>query len=905
MARRVAIVPHTHWDREWYEPFESFRLRLVDVLDELVPLLERDPSYAHFLLDGQLAMVDDYLQVRPEEEPRVRALAASQRLTVGPWYVLMDEFLVSGETIVRNLQAGMARAAELGGAMEVGYLPDMFGHVAQMPQILTLAGLHHAVVWRGVPSEVDRSAFWWEAPDGSTVRAEYLPTGYSNGAAVPDDAEALVRRLTEYVATIEPFVLDTVLVMNGTDHQAPQRWLGRVVAEANAMQDDLVLEVTSLPAYLAGAPTTGLPHWSGELRSGHRANVLMGVASNRVDVKQAAAATERSLERRAEPYAALFGNPERRPQRLLDIAWREVVRNSAHDSICACSVDAVVDAVLGRFAGARAIADGIADRALADLAASLPGTGPTVVNPSARTRHDLVEIVITGDAPPEVQTLEEVGSAFGIPRGLGTLTLDAGTVRSIIALLPEGTRVDDHTWIHDVRVAEDGEGLDITIALGAEERAGVDVSGVRSDLVARLEARPDAPVRIRLDQPPTRTVLARVGPVPGYGWQPAVPAPIEHPVRSERPTGPGGPLVMANGLVEVVVDPATGTFAVDGIVGFGRIVDDGDLGDSYNYSPPGTDIVVDTADRVIVLDGDHGPLRATATIQATYTWPDHVDGPQRARVGSQPVEVTTSVEVRADDPVVRVETSFTNACRDHRVRVHLPLPRPVDGSEAECAFTVVRRGLTAEGRPEELGLPTFPSRRFVRAGTLTVVHDGLCEYELVDLKATACDETPTEPDGPLRAHTLALTILRATGMLSRLGMAYRPMPAGPLTPVPGLQMLGRDIRARYAVCLADVDPYVMADEVLLPVDVVHAFGGGSRPPAGRALDVTGAEVSCVRRVPGALEVRVFNPTGDTADVGLGGRSGWLVDLRGRPVQPVSGSFDLRPFGIATIHLTSP
>ncbi len=152
----VAIVPHTHWDREWYSPFQAFRLRLVDLLDGLLPLLEGDLSYARFLLDGQTAVLDDYLEVRPEAAESLRRLATSGRLAIGPWMILMDEFMVSGETIVRDLQLGMARATEFGGASQVGYLPDMFGHVAQMPQILAQAGLEHAVVWRGVPSAVTR-----------------------------------------------------------------------------------------------------------------------------------------------------------------------------------------------------------------------------------------------------------------------------------------------------------------------------------------------------------------------------------------------------------------------------------------------------------------------------------------------------------------------------------------------------------------------------------------------------------------------------------------------------------------------------------------------------------------------------------------------------------------------------
>lgn len=159
IRRTVAVVAHTHWDREWHTPFQALRLRLVDVLDEVFSLLDADPSYCHFLLDGQLAAVDDYLALRPHAEERVRRLAVSGRLTVGPWYVLPDEFCVSGETLIRNLEMGLARADDFGGPMEVGYLPDMFGHVAQMPQLLRLAGFAHAVVWRGVPRAIDRTAF--------------------------------------------------------------------------------------------------------------------------------------------------------------------------------------------------------------------------------------------------------------------------------------------------------------------------------------------------------------------------------------------------------------------------------------------------------------------------------------------------------------------------------------------------------------------------------------------------------------------------------------------------------------------------------------------------------------------------------------------------------------------------
>ena len=893
MPMRVAVVPHTHWDREWYEPFQSFRRRLVKLLDGLLPLLERDPSYARFMLDGQMAVVDDYLEVRPEAEHRLRSLAASGRLTMGPWYVLMDEFLVSGETIVRNLQLGIARGASFGGVMEVGYLPDMFGHIAQMPQILRLAGFEHAVVWRGVPSAIDRTAFWWSAPDGSTVRAEYLVTGYGNGASVPDDAKALVRRVADHVQEVRPFLVDGLLFMNGTDHQEPQPWLGRVVAEANELQDDFRLEITSLAEYLAHAPTEGIGSWTGELRSGARANVLMGVASNRVDVKQAAARTERALERLAEPCAALFGPPESYPDRLLELAWLQVVRNAAHDSICACSVDDVADAVLHRYAEARAVAEGITTDALGSFARSLAHPGPVVVNPSSRRRGGVVEMVVGETPPPDTQPLPEEAGAFGIPRTAGALTLDAATTRTILGLLPSGSQIDAHTWIQDVRVEEDDTGIDVTIAFGPEERFDVPIASVKQDLYTRLGARPDTVVRVRVDQPPTQRVLARASPVAGFGWAPLAPAVLTNPVTVHGPEAADPAVVLANGLVTVAVDPRSGTFALDGIPGFGRLVDGGDLGDSYNYSPPAGDRLVDTPDDLDVAVTERGPVRGRVVVRADYTWPDHVDGATRSRTGAVRATVVTTLELHADDPVVRVTTRFTNPARDHRLRVHLPLPEPAASSHAECAFAVVERGLEAEGRPDEFGLPTFPSRRFVTAGGLTVAHEGLCEYELIDVE--------DGPGGP-RARTLALTLLRATGMLSRLGMAYRPLPAGPLVPVPGLQLLGRTIECRYALALHCDDPYAMVDDAFVPLQVVHGAGGGWRAPAGSTLEVEGAEVSAVRRVAGSLEVRVFNPSPHERQVRLGDRSGWLVDLRGRPLAPVDGRFALRPFGIATVRL---
>jgi len=910
----VHVVPHTHWDREWYASFQSFRLRLVDLLDDLLPRMEGDPSYARFLLDGQLAVVDDYLAVRPEAEDRLRRLVGSGRIAVGPWYTLPDEFLVSGETLIRDLQLGLRTGDRFGGAMSVGYLPDMFGHVAQMPQILRGFGFDHAVVWRGVPAAVARSAFWWRAPDGTTVRAEYMPDGYGNGSALPADAKALARQIAGFAERWDGLLDGPILWMNGTDHQAPKPWLGRVVAEADALGDDLDVRVTSLAEHLASAPTDGLATWTGELRSGARANLLMGVTSNRVDVRQAAARAERALERLAEPLSALYLPAEGWPGSLLDEAWRAVILDAAHDSVCACSIDTVVEAVVSRYAEATDIGEGLAARALARARADagLMVGEALVVNPAARARGGLVEVPVVGEEAPAGTQLVAVRPAERV--------LAEGPAALVV---PAVAQVD---WLGPV------EGFTVAAVDGTpvlERRRQGDGPLVTADVWRALAALDEAtPLRLTVERRPRVSVLARVEDVPGFGWATWRPglqlAPSPRPVVVEGT----GLVRLANGLVTVEVDPSDGTFAVDGHAGLGRLVDGGDCGDTYNWCPPADDTVVDRPDAVDVAVVESGPLRARVAITARYRWPAAVEGLDR-RVGEVTHDVRTEVDVRTGEAVVRVAVTVDNRSRDHRLRAHLPLPRAAGRSRAESAFATVERGLVAEGGRTETPLATYPSTRFVRAGGLTVVHDGVAEYELIDVHGG-------------RAHELALTLLRCTGLISQRSMPTRPLPAGPVTAVEGPQ-LQRTVTYRYALAVGDdVDPYALADDVLVPLVVAGgdpaiddgslpagddgapggaggapggaggAPGGGGGVPGGlgpratgTALSVHGAEVSAVVREGRTLVVRVFNPRPDPATATVEGRTGWRVDLRGRPLEPFEGSVELAPWEIATLALAGP
>jgi alpha-mannosidase len=645
------------------------------VLDQL----EADERL-RFMLDGQLATVDDYLEIRPEAEERVRALVHAGRLAIGPWQTLMDEFLVDGETTLRNLEAGLRRAEQFGSAMRVGYLPDMFGHIAQMPQILRAAGIETAVVWRGVPAAVDFHRFVWEGLDGSAVVAEYLPAGYGNAAYLFDLSGPIDLRPFE-----ERFSLwfhgDPVLGMVGTDHMPLVRDFSERVPDGAS--------VGTLADYLAGASDEGLSHWRGEMRSAARANLLPGVVSARIDLKAACAQAERWLERYAEPLQTLYGGDW--PEAFLAQAWTRMFQNSAHDSICGCSTDEVSAQVLVRYAEAEQIGRELAQRAVARIAAEVPRGAFVVVNPSPRERSELVEFEVV--VPDEWEAVElELPDGSRVPTQeierqeplLWETKLAGADVPLVIARRLHGRelfgRIVNGFWIQDRQA---------TLEVGDEpDPEWLDVEQLVREVTFATAA---GEWTLRVVAQPKRTVLASVT-APPLGWT------------SVRPVRVSGS------------DPKT--WPSSDVSQLARIVRGGDVGDSYNYAPPPGDVLVDTPTEERLETVEDGPLRRIEVLHRTYVW----DGRQ--------VETRTRFEQRAGEQFVRVRIDFDNPCDDQRVRVHVPLREPGDRSYAEGQFGIVERGLEPEGGYGEVAIPTYPAASFVAAGGVALLLDHVTEYEV-------------------------------------------------------------------------------------------------------------------------------------------------------------------------------
>lgn len=958
MSNDVFLVPHTHWDREWYEPFQRFRLRLVDLMDDVVGRAQRDPGF-RFTLDGQMAVIQDYLEVRPEQRLAIRGLVGRGQLAVGPWRVLLDEFLCSGENIVRNLQMGWSAASELGAPMAVGYLPDMFGHCAQMPQILALAGIRHACVWRGVPASVDRHAFVWRSPDGTGLRTEYLAAGYGSAADLFDVSSAggdegerdrrLRQRLTARLSDWAPwFGADPYLAMYGTDHAAPLPTLMQQVATLS--RTDATMQVCTLTDYvLARDPDeVGLPVVQGELRSHARANILPGVISVRWQLKEAMGRAERMVERYAEPWAALW--MAEWPKAYLELAWSRLVDSSCHDSVTGCGVDETALQVAARIAEGEHAGQAVRDRAVAVLAGRVPRGSVVVVNPTPAARIGLIEfdVPLLDASRPDTPALDasgldsavDVGSArIGVRLPDGNLVVAQVVGRNDRLLSDEkvdaGVLAALFRRVHDrelfgqqvTHIDLDPALRTLTFHVASDAGSAPFDAVIEQQRAARAAAENPGIWRVRTQDESRLRVVAMV-PVPALGWT-AVTAVCEGSAVGEEPmaSSPDGPVgvtvdanpVLDNGLVRISVRPdgALRLESQDGTVldGVGRLVDGGDCGDSYNYGPPAGDLLVDEPEALSVSVVERGPVRGVLHIERRYAWPSRL-GPDGTRsAGLEPVLVLTRVEILQGEPFVRLHLTWENRSSDHRLRLHVPLGRPSQASHAEGQFAVVERGMRPEaGSAGEYPIPTYPASGFVDAGGAAVLLTRAMEYEL------------------LEEGELALTLLRAIGLLSRNVHPYRDEPAGPQLQTPTAQVLGpADVSLAvmpHNGSWHDADLVAAAERYRHPL--VHRPGtavasnstrADALPTPGEGLSVQGRGVAMtsLRRRGDWLELRVVaeTPTDTMVLVGAAGApvtSARTCDLLGRegetlPVQDGVLRLPMRAWQIVTVQLrtagTSP
>lgn len=363
------VLSHTHWDREWYQDFQGYRQRLVFQIDMLMDLLEQKPDFKHFHLDGQTSCLLDYLQIRPESRERLEKHIQSGQILIGPWFVMPDELLLSGESIVRNLMLGHALCADFGtDSMPVGYVTDIFGHCSQLPQILRSFGIDTAFLHRGTSTEDEKTEMLWEGADGSDVLLikVYPYTGYQDFLVLRDSSDESLLEYEERKLNLS--TTNVLFTLDGNDHQ-PAYWtipdyikrINKIFKHTKLVHSSMLKYLHELRKALGDDWRTGLKKFTGELRmpnkSGTYAELFYGTASSRVNLKQENDALEYLLPRIAEPlhtWSIFVGGDNQKP--FLNLAWNYLLLNHPHDSIVGCSLDQVHKDMMYRFDQSRLIA---------------------------------------------------------------------------------------------------------------------------------------------------------------------------------------------------------------------------------------------------------------------------------------------------------------------------------------------------------------------------------------------------------------------------------------------------------------------------------------------------------------------------------------------------------------------
>ncbi len=848
------VVSHTHWDREWYLTFEEFRYWLVQGMDQLLEIMERDPGY-RFMLDGQVIPLLDYLAIRPEREETIKELIRADRLQVGPWYIQPDEFLVSGEAMIRNLLLGDRIARLFGGTMKEGYLPDSFGHIAQLPQILRGFGIETLFIMRGADLAVEAAGSFdllWEGPDGSRVFTHVMETGYCSGAFLCDDPTASTfpmlelqerGRLSQEAPLINLLRLieersstETLLIPNGCDHLGPQGEILNVIRRLNERLPDVRLRQGTLADYVEAVNQAGprLAVVRGELRACKYQPVLSGVYSARMYLKQRNTLLQTLLERYAEPLAAVARLYGRDFSPFVWKAWELVLQNQAHDSICGTGIDAIHREMLMRYDQAEGTARQVIRDALRTVGAQLDVAPSSLdreililaFNPSLQPREE--EIVV--EVEPQIPS--PVGKRDPVP-GIRTLDLEGCSL-----LDPSGNAIP-----FTIR----GERL-------VSEDVLNHVKHLRKKLIAFQAALP--PLGLGLFRlVPDKRAEVEAGSLIVDG----------HTLENEfyRVS------VQSDGTLTLLDKETERTYA-----GLCFIEDSGDAGDEYNYSPPPRQLVLTSqGGSASVQVAEDLPWKGTLHIGLTLRLPTGLTEDRQGRSDKRldcPVNVLVSLQrgVKRVDIAVEVE----NNARDHRLRVGFPLGFSPDHSIAEDSFWVVRRPVRPPDSAGWIETPanTHPQKAFVaaedRSGGMAVLNRGLAEYEATE------------------EGTIFITLLRGVGWLSRDALATRRGHAGPAYETPEAQCLGRH---RFEL---GIYTYAGRWEEAQVLEAAHSFAA---PPigvrltelkAGRlptesslfSLEPAGLVLSVVKPAEDGdgIIVRVYNPTAKPLAGTL--KAGWRI-----------------------------
>ncbi len=726
--KTLHIVSHSHWDREWYMSFEQHRMRLVELFDTLIETMENHPEYKYFHMDGQYVVIEDYLEVRPQMKDRLFKLIGEDRIQIGPWYVLQDEYLTSGEANVRNMLYGIKLCKSIGAdPVMCGYFPDAFGNISQAPQILRGFDIDTAAFGRGVgailenntvdkTSPTNPSEIIWRSPDGSEVIGVMFVAWYHNSMELPTTKEALKEKLDSTIGSLAPSAATPHLLgLNGCDHQPIQTDVHEAIALANEIYEgeyDVIHSNFKNYVDAVRPYKDKFPVLEGEI-NGQRTKgevPLIDTASTHVPLKQRNHRGQNALERIAEPLSviAMHSGDKYRYDELF-YAWRTLMQNHPHDSICSCSCDDVTREMVTRFEKSYQAAKFVADEAMDGVVKA--------IHTDDLSDHN---IVVFHTSP--FKTVDTVTTYVDFPEDTDVTALSVTDCQGNV--IPCSYKDLGRTFTFTLpkdsfRKPKYVKRFEVTMLIAAE---GI---GYNTYLVKPCSAKADCGLTVT-ERGAENNALSLV---------------IE----------PNGSLT--------VTDKQSGRVYKNN-----NIYEDlGDVGESYNFRPVTNDTPITTANDVAkVWVEEQTDFSVTFGIENHMTLPVGAVNKQRS---SETLDqaITTFVTLKADVARIDVNTRWNNQAENHRFRALFQPELQCETCLAEGQFDVVDREIvpyqTWENPCYCQRIQSFVALQDENDGNgLLVAVRGLNEYEILR-------------DGQ---NTMALTLLRCVAELGDWG--YFPTP---------------------------------------------------------------------------------------------------------------------------------
>lgn len=873
---QLFLYVHTHWDREWYLPFESFRCQLPALLDKVLTGLD-DGSLPNFYLDGQAAIITDALEIAPHLSDRIKQQMAAGKLSAGPWYILADQMLVSGESLIRNLKLGLETTSKFGKPAMIGYCPDTFGHSQDLPRILSGFGINNAIVWRGVGKVETNPVFWWQSPDGSRVLTYHLNRGYyqtqfHENKSTDDLSKSLKTWLnhspeTNHLANSYCSFIDGALCPVGGDHIFPPKDFSSTIESIDEKLkgdgiDTWVIQPNDFINLLSASITASngqLSTVATELRDNseaklfERAYLLPGVLSTRLYLKRANRLAEHRITNIIEPLFSLLSSAGKveYPHNELALAWQLLLQNQPHDSICGCSVDEVHREMMVRTDSFNNILDALEKRARSALNDQSLNGQVISDNDPARNHNNLTVFNLSGE-----------------------------------------------TQAYPVYMTWYSEGKD---------KKSPNVQIVKTEKRDELFSGPGIAPYYKFVQYNEGWVWP--GTVPGIGatnvtWSKGTPK-INDAASSASATTNTDVKTITNELLTVEVSKDGGISAKlkDGerYNLNHRLQDVGDGGDTYNFDPLPGDVPIE-AQFISAKIASKGPLVSSILLTYELKIPDQViQAPGDLEANQIPElsrstklithRIQTEVSLRKNVPIVFFETTWDNKSKDHRLEVLLNTGKTVKETHSENHFSLVKRQHKNETvtLPVEIGteapVDRFPCQRFFIANDQIFLNIGLPEYAV---------------DG----NNVSITLLRAVSLLSRGRMRTRGGGAGPHLPTPEANCLGINKTTYAWAPLASKDPFVES------YNLAEQFEGRlwaclsnytTKIPA-HEINNNAVKVVSLHRHKQDISLRLLNVTNKSQSVDLAGTAGVNCCADNTTKEEQSSPLSLKPSQLLTLKL---